>query len=268
MQSLRATQQQNIAMTLTIHDLSLPTHFDLSNKTILITGAGDGIGKAAAKTYAKLGATVILLGRTVTKLEAVYDEIIAAQAVSSEAEPPAIVPLDLNGATPSHYQQMAATIESQFGKLDGVLHNASVLGLIQPFAQISEKEFHEVMQVNLNSAFFMTQALIPAMTKAPQASMIFTSSTVGSQGRAYWGTYAISKFATEGMMQTLADEYSNSQIRFNCINPGATRTQMRAKAFPAEDVNQLKTAQDIMPLYCYLMDNSSSELRGKTIKAQ
>lgn len=263
-------------MTLTIHDLSLPTHFDLSNKTILVTGAGDGIGKVAAKTYAKLGASVILLGRTVAKLEAVYDEIIADQAntqgtsesSATTAATPAIVPLDLNGATPGHYQQMADTIESQFGKLDGVLHNASVLGLIQPFEQIPEKEFHEVMQVNLNSAFFMSQALIPTMKKAPKASMIFTSSTVGSQGRAYWGTYAISKFATEGMMETLADEYSNSNLRFNCINPGATRTQMRAKAFPAEDVNNLKTAEDIMPLYCYLMDDSSTDISGKTIKAQ
>lgn len=256
-------------MTLSIHDLSLPEHLDLNNKIILVTGAGDGIGKVAAKTYAKLGATVILLGRTVAKLEAVYDEIIAAHAQQSEPVPePAIVPLDLNGATPGHYQQMADTIDSQFGKLDGVLHNASVLGLIQPFEQIPEKEFNEVMQVNLNSTFFMTQALLPVMKKAPKASMIFTSSTVGSQGRAYWGTYAISKFATEGMMETLADEFSNSALRFNCINPGATRTQMRAKAFPAEDVNAIKTAQDIMPLYCYLMDDSSASITGKTIKAQ
>jgi len=256
-------------MTLSIHDLSVPEHLDLSNKTILITGAGDGIGKVAAKTYARLGASVILLGRTVAKLEAVYDEIMAEpnQEEQSPAEP-AIVPLDLNGATPNHYQQMADTIDSQFGKLDGVLHNASVLGLIQPFEQIPEKEFHEVMQVNLNSTFFMTQALIPVMKKAPKASMIFTSSTVGSKGRAYWGTYAISKFATEGMMETLADEFSNSQLRFNCINPGATRTKMRATAFPAEDANNLKTAEDIMPLYCYLMDDSSADISGKTIKAQ
>lgn len=256
-------------MTLSIHDLSVPEHLDLSNKTILVTGAGDGIGKVAAKTYARLGASVILLGRTVAKLEAVYDEVMAEQNLDepNHAEP-AIVPLDLNGATPSHYQQMADTIDSQFGKLDGVLHNASVLGLIQPFEQIPEKEFHEVMQVNLNSTFFITQALIPVMKKAQKASMIFTSSTVGGKGRAYWGTYAISKFATEGMMETLADEFSNSQLRFNCINPGATRTKMRATAFPAEDANNLKTAEDIMPLYCYLMDDSSADISGKTIKAQ
>ncbi len=250
-------------MTLSIHDFDIPQEFDLSSKTILVTGAGDGIGRVASLAYARSGATVVLLGRTVKKLEKVYDEIIAKGGPE-----PAIVPLDLNGATQRHYQEMAATIEAQFGKLDGVLHNASLLGDLQPFAQISEKQFNEVMQVNLNSAFLMTQALLPALKKAPAASVVFTSSGVGSKGRAYWGTYAISKFATEGMMETLADEYSNSTIRFNCINPGATRTEMRAKAFPAEDRDTLKTPEDLMPLYQYLMDNISQATNGKTIKAQ
>ncbi|UAA40754.1 YciK family oxidoreductase [Paraneptunicella aestuarii] len=243
--------------------MNLPEQFDLSNKTILVTGAGDGIGRVASLTYAKLGATVILLGRTVSKLEAVYDEIMAAGYPE-----PAIIPLDLQGATVSHYEQMAATIEEQFGHLDGLLHNASILGNLRPFAQITEKEFNQVMQINLNGALFMTQALLPALAKAPHASVVFTSSGVGSKGRAYWGSYAISKFATEGMMETLADEYSNSTIRFNCINPGATKTAMRAKAFPAEDASKLKTAEDLMPLYCYFMDDSSTDINGQTIKAQ
>lgn len=243
--------------------MNIPEQFDLSNKTILVTGAGDGIGRVASLTYAKLGATVILLGRTVSKLEAVYDEIMAAGYPE-----PAIIPLDLQGATVSHYEQMAATIEEQFGRLDGLLHNASILGNLRPFAQITEKEFNQVMQINLNGALFMTQALLPVLAKAPHASVVFTSSGVGSKGRAYWGSYAISKFATEGMMETLADEYSNSTIRFNCINPGATKTAMRAKAFPAEDASKLKTAEDLMPLYCYFMDDSSADINGQTIKAQ
>ncbi len=250
-------------MTLTIHDINLSNECDLSNKTILVTGAGNGIGKAASIHYAQHGATVILLGRTVAKLEAVYDEIM-----ENGGPEPAIVPLDLEGAKRKHYHEMAATIESQFGHLDGLLNNASLLGNLQPFEQIPEKEFNQVMQVNLNSTFMLTQALMPVMKKSPHASVIFTSSGVGSKGRAYWGTYAISKFATEGMMETLADEYSNSTIRFNCINPGATKTDMRAKAFPAEDREQLKTPQDLMPLYCYLMDNASKDVTGKTIKAQ
>lgn len=235
----------------------------LKDKTILITGAGDGIGKSAALRYAELGAAVILLGRTVKKLEAVYDLI-----VNSGGPQPAIVPLDLKGATRQNYKDMASTIENQFGKLDGVLHNASVLGHLEPFNQISEDIWNEVMQVNLTSQFNMTQALLDVLQKAPSASVIFTTSTVGSKGRAFWGSYAISKFATEGMMQVLADEYDNSSLRFNCINPGGTRTSMRAKAFPAEDPNTLKTADEIMPLYCYLMGDDSSEENGKTFVAQ
>lgn len=235
----------------------------LKNKTILITGAGDGIGKSAAVHYAKLGATVILLGRTVKKLEAVYDLI-----VNSGGPQPAIVPLDLKGATRQHYKDMASTIDSQFGKLDGILHNASVLGHLEPFNQISEDIWNEVMQVNLTSQFNMTQALLDVLQKAPSASVIFTTSSVGSKGRAFWGSYSISKFATEGMMQVLADEYDNSSLRFNCINPGGTRTTMRAKAFPAEDPNTLKTADDIMPVYCYLMGDDSRKENGKTFTAQ
>ncbi|XOV78250.1 MAG: YciK family oxidoreductase [Aestuariibacter sp.] len=236
---------------------------ELKGKTILVTGAGDGIGKCAAVTYAKLGAKVILLGRTVKKLEAVYDEVVKHGDNNC-----AIIPLDLQGATPKHYSDMAQTISDQFTKLDGVLFNASLLGNIQPFTQISEKEFHEVMQVNLNSAFFMTQALIPVLKQAEAASVIYTTSTVGHQGRAYWGTYAISKFATEGMMQVLADEFSNSDMRFNCINPGRTRTAMRAKAYPAEDASTLKTPEDIMPLYCYLMSDQSKACNGQMLDAQ
>ncbi|MEP4889233.1 MAG: YciK family oxidoreductase [Aliiglaciecola sp.] len=235
----------------------------LQNKTIIITGAGAGIGKAAAINFAKHGATVILLGRTVKKLESVYDEIVEAGYPE-----PAIVPLDMKGATKKHYQDMANTIINQFGKLDGVLQNASLLGHLEPFKQIEEDIFNEVMQVNLNSQFLMTQALLEALELAPQASVVFTSSSVGSQGRAYWGTYSISKFATEGMMQVLADEYAGTKLRFNCINPGATRTSMRAKAFPGEETSTLKTPEDIMPLYLYLMSDDSKEENGKTFVAQ
>lgn len=233
------------------------------NKIFLVTGAGDGIGKCAAKTYANYGATVILLGKTVSKLEKVYDEI-----VEKGGPEPAIIPLDLMGASEQNYIDMGHTIEDQFGQLDGLLHNASILGNLQPFEQIPEKEFNDVMQVNVNSQFLMTKALIPVLKKANNASVIFTTSTVGSKGRAYWGSYSISKFATEGMMQVLADEFSNGTIRFNCINPGGTKTSMRAKAFPGEDSNLLKTPEDIMSPYLYLMDSESVAVTGQTFKAQ
>lgn len=238
------------------------SHF-LKAKIILVTGAGDGIGKEAALHYARYGATVILLGKTVSKLEAVYDQIL--QDGGSE---PAIVPLDLQGASPHHYVGLADSIGQQFGHLDGLLHNAALLSKLTPFLQISIEDWQAVMQVNVNSQFYLTQALIPVLKKSQAASVIFTTSGVGLAGRAYWGPYAISKFATQGMMEVLADEYENSVIRFNCLNPGATKTAMRAKAYPAENANNLKTPADIMPWYLYLMDSEHSKEQGITLHAQ
>jgi len=235
----------------------------LKDKIILVTGAGAGIGRQAALTYAKLGATVILLGKTVQKLEDVYDEIL-----KQGSPDPAIIPLDLNGATKQNYLDMSATIAEQFGKLDGALLNASMLGDLTPFAQISEEMWDEIIQVNVKAQFLIAQALIPTMEKSSDASLVFTSSGVGSQGRAFWGTYSVSKFATEGMMQVIADEYENSVLRCNAINPGATRTQMRSTAYPAENKKALAAPEDIMPLYVYLMSDDSKEINGQVLKAQ
>ncbi|MBY5993848.1 YciK family oxidoreductase [Ferrimonas balearica] len=235
----------------------------LQNKVILVTGAGDGIGREAAQQYAAHGATVILLGRTVKKLEAVYDAIVAAGGPE-----PAIVPLDAMGATEQNYQDLAETIEQQFGRLDGLLHNAAVLGALSPFEQLGKAMFDEVMQVNVTAQFLLTKALLPVLKKAPSGSIVFTSSGVGRKGRAFWGAYAISKFATEGMMETLADELSGSSVRANCINPGATRTGMRATAFPAEDPQSLRTPTDLMPTYLYLMGDDSLEVNGQSLDAQ
>ncbi|AZQ84053.1 YciK family oxidoreductase [Colwellia sp. Arc7-635] len=235
----------------------------LANKTILITGAGAGIGRQAALTYAELGATVILLGKTVVKLEKVYDEIIAKGYPE-----PAIVPLDLKGSTKQNYIDLAATIVSQFGKLDGALLNASMLGELTPFSQIHQQIWQDVMQVNVNAQFFLAQALIPSLLKAENASLVFTSSGVGNKGKAYWGAYSVSKFATEGMMQVIADEYENSSLRTNAINPGATNTNMRTSAYPAENKADIATPDAIMPLYVYLMSDDSKAINGQRINAQ
>ncbi len=235
----------------------------LKQKVILITGAGAGIGKQAALSFAQHGATVILLGKTVSKLEATFDEIVAAGYPE-----PAIVPLDLKGATKQNYIDMVETIEQEYGRLDGVLHNASLLGMIGPFEHIEEDSFDELMQVNVKAELLLTQAALPLVRKAPFGRIVFTSSTVGHSGRALWGAYAISKFATEGMMQVLADELSNTTTRVNAINPGATRTAMRASAYPAEDSNTLKTPLDLMPLYLYLMSEQSQDVNGQCIDAQ
>lgn len=235
----------------------------LANKTILVTGAGASIGRQAALTYAELGATVILLGRTVAKLEAVYDEILAKGYPE-----PAIVPLDLKGATKQNYIDLAATIDSQFGQLDGALLNASILGELTPFNQINQQIWQDVMQVNVNAQFLLAQALIPVLLKADQASLVFTSSGVGNKGKAYWGAYSVSKFATEGLMQVIADEYENSSLRTNVVNPGATNTDMRSVAYPAENKAEIALPKDIMPLYVYLMANDSKAVNGERINAQ
>ena len=236
----------------------------LKEKVILVTGAGDGIGKQAALSYAACGATVILLGRTTKKLEAVYDQIESLGYPQA-----AIVPLNLDTAAEHDYIELANTIETEFGRLDGILHNASILGDRTPLANFEPSTFEQVMRVNVTAAFLLNQALIPLLQKAPKASIIFTTSSVGRKANAYWGAYAVSKFATEAMMQLLADELENiSNILVNAINPGGTRTNMRAHAYPAEDPNTLKTPLDIMPLYLYLMGNDSADVNGQSLDAQ
>lgn len=236
----------------------------LQNNIILITGAGDGIGKAAAISFAKHGATVILLGKTIEKLENTYDEIEAAGGPQ-----PAIYPLDLKGATDSDYNTLAENIKENFGRLDGLLHNASQLGDRKPIAQSSTEAWQEVMQVNVNAAFMLTKALLPLLEKAQQGSIVFTSSGVGRTGRAYWGGYAVSKFATEGLVQVLADELANtSNIRVNAINPGATNTAMRRSAYPAENPNNNPLPEAILNSYLYLIGRDSIDVNGKSLDAQ
>lgn len=236
----------------------------LSGRTILVTGAGDGIGRAAALAYASRGASVVLLGRTLSKLEKVYDEIEALNAPQ-----PAIVPLNLETAQEREYNELSQQIDQTFGRLDGLLHNASLLGLRTPLSSYDPSVWNQVMQVNVNAQFQLTQALLPLLEASEDASIIFTSSSVGRKGRAHWGAYAVSKFATEGMNQVLADELENiSNIRSNCINPGGTRTQMRAYAYPAEDPNTRHTPEEIMPVYLYLMGPDSRGVTGQTFDAQ
>lgn len=235
----------------------------LANKTILITGAGAGIGKALAIKCAELGANVILLGKTVKKLEAVYDQIESLSKKSA-----AILPVDLNGATEEHYRDLADTVLREYGKLDGLVHNASHLGVLSPFTQIESEMWNQVIQTNLNAEFLMTKHLIPVLEKAQNGSTIFTTSSVGHKGRAFWGPYSVSKFATEGMMQCVADEYENSSLRFNAINPGATKTAMRASAYPAEDVSLLKTPEQILDVYLYLLGDDSVKITGQRYNAQ
>lgn len=236
----------------------------LKGRVILVTGAGDGIGRAAAKAYAAHGATVILVGRTIKKLEAVYDEIEEAGGAQ-----PAIFPLNFETATYKDYGEMAELLQKEFGIIDGILHNAGILGSLTPVEAYNPQVWEQVMQVNFNSALLMTQALLSLMQESKDASLIFTSSSVGRKGRAFWGAYSISKFATEGLMEVLADELENiTNIRVNSINPGAVRTGMRQLAYPGENPQTLRTPEEIMPTYLYLMGPDSKGVNGQKLDAQ
>jgi len=236
----------------------------LKGRSALVTGAGDGIGRTAALTYAAYGATVILLGRTGSKLEAVYDEI-----EKSGGPQPAIIELDLATATEENFLNLASSLAQEFKHLDGLLHNAGVLGERRPIESAGYAAWQEVMQVNVNAQFMLTRALLPLLQASSNASVIFTSSGVGHKGRAYWGAYAVSKFATEGLMQVLADELENtSNIRVNSLNPGATNTGMRRTAYPAENPSTNPDAIALMPTYLFLMGDDSLGLTGRSFNAQ
>ncbi len=237
---------------------------ELKDKIILITGAGDGIGAVAARTYAQYGATVILLGRTIPKLEKIYDEIIAQGSPQ-----PAIYPFDFEGAKLEDYQQLAQTIDTEFEQLHGLLNNAAILGSNTPIVQFNPELWNKVMHVNLNAPFMLTQACLPVLRKAPTASVIFTTAPTGIKGTAYFGAYAASKAANINLMEVLSDELSeNTNITVNAINPGKVKTAMRARSFPGEDPDTLAKAETIMPSYLYLMSNQSKSVNGQVVNAQ
>ena len=236
----------------------------LQGKTVLVTGAGDGIGRVAALTYARHGATVILLGRTGSKLEAVYDEI-----EGNGGPRPALVELDLAEATEEQCFHLADGLGGEFPQLDGLLHNASVLGERRPIESAGYASWLEVIQVTVNAQFLLTRHLLPLLQAAPNASILFTSSGVGRTGKAYWGAYAVSKFATEGFMQVLASELENtSKIRVNSINPGATNTSMRRAAYPGETPTANPRPEEIMGVYLFLMGEDSIGVTGRAFDAQ
>ena len=236
----------------------------LSNKTILVTGAGSGIGKTAAVTYASHGATVILLGKTSSKLEKVYDEI-----EKLDCPAPSISLMDLLVADANDYQELIDNLLTEFNQLDGLLLNAGVLGDRSPIEQYDVQKWVETIHVNLTSQFILVKTLLPALKRSGNASVVFTSSGVGKTGKAFWGAYSVSKFGVEGLCQILAEEFDNdSSIRFNCINPGAVRTKMRKAAYPLENPEDLPAPEEVMEKYLWLMSEASKNISGKSFDCQ
>lgn len=239
-----------------------PAVDELRDRVILITGAGDGIGRAAAHACARHGASVILLGRTSQKLEKVYDEIMAAGGPE-----PSIAALDLARAHGPDYAQLAEQISSNWSRLDGLLHNAAMLGQRAPIEHYDIGVWHQVMHLDLNVPFILTQTLLPLLRQSADPSVLFTSSSVGRQGRAYWGAYAVAKAGIENLTQILADE-TQGRIRVNSINPGACRTRMRREAYPGEDPETRPEPASLMGPYLYLIGPASQGVTGQSIDCQ
>ncbi|MDA0822984.1 MAG: YciK family oxidoreductase [Proteobacteria bacterium] len=236
----------------------------LHDKVILITGANRGIGRALATAAASVGARTLLLARDVRQVGAVADEI-----VQRGGPEPGVIPIDLEGASVSDYATVAEIISERFSRVDGVVLNAGILGEMAPLASYDPVTWARVFQVNVHSQFLLLQALLPLMGHDSPGSIVFTSSGVGRTARAYWGAYAASKFATEGLMQTLADELSTQgRIRANAINPGRVRTQMRAAAYPAEDPLRLREPGEITNGYLFLLGPDSHDVNGMSLDAQ
>jgi len=230
----------------------------------MVTGAGSGIGRAVALALATAGAQVILLGRTVRKLEAVHAEIEKLGAPEAS-----IVPLDLERALAADYEAVAAAIEQRYGRLDGLLHNAALLGALTPIEQYDVPLFMRVMHVNVTAEFVLTRQLLPLLRASKDAALLFTSSGVGNVGRAYWGAYSISKFAVEGMAQVLSQELeTTSSVRVNVIDPGKVRTSMRRAAYPSEALESLPTPESLTAPYLALLGPASRGVTGRRFRAQ
>lgn len=236
----------------------------LQGKTMLVTGAGSGLGRAAALSYAQHGATVLLLGRNLEKLEQTYDVIDAAGAPQ-----PGMMTLDLETAGEAEYQEVANIIAGEFGKLDGLLHNAGVTAAMLPLQFVTLGSWNKLLQVNLTAAFALTKVCLPALQLAPNASVIFTSSRAGRETRAYWGPYAVAKHGVETLMEIFHHELATtSRVRVNSLNPGPCATALRKVIFPAEDPATLPQPDTLMPLYLYLMGDDSLHESGKQFEAQ
>jgi NAD(P)-dependent dehydrogenase (short-subunit alcohol dehydrogenase family) len=233
----------------------------LDNKVILITGASRGIGRTVAKALAANGASVILLSRTVQDLESLYDEIVQAGYPT-----PSIYPFNLCTATLEDYDDLRRSIEQQYGRLDGLIHNAGMLGALSPIEHYDIHKWYQVLQVNLNSVFILTQACMQLLKKSAAASIIFTTADVSTTPKANWGAYAVASAGCHTMMQMLASECENlTNIRVNAIKPNKIQTTLRAQAYPAEEQSSLQKPDAIVERYLYLMSDESQHINADVL---
>ncbi len=239
-----------------------PSAEQLKDKVILVSGAGQGLGQAISLAAAAHGATLILHGRSSPKLERTYDAIIAAGGPL-----PAITPLDLCSAGDEDFQQLAQLIRQEFGRLDGIVHCAARLKQLQPLANETLDEWLLLLRVNLAAPFALTRACLPLLKSSEEASVIFVSESHGINPAAYWGGFAVSKFALAGLLKVWSDELSSAgTLRMNIVIPGPLQTPQRALTHPGEDKSQLRKPDDVVPAFLYLLSENSRDISGEIIE--
>lgn len=233
-------------------------------KIIAVTGASKGIGRALALELARRGATLILMARDLSALESVYDQILA-----SGGPTPVIVPCDFKTLDHHAAEELATLIAEEFGRLDGLVHMGAILGGREPIQSHRPDHWANVIQVNLNAVFYLTQALLPLLDQSPAGRIVMATSTVGYQVEAYWGAYAVSKAGLEMLSGMLAQELENtSRTRVFTVNPGGTRTAMRAEAKPGENPNTLPGPEQVLDAFLFGLTEAAEAYHGQRINAR
>jgi NAD(P)-dependent dehydrogenase (short-subunit alcohol dehydrogenase family) len=236
----------------------------LAGRVILVTGSTQGIGRACALAFAAHGATVVLHGRHAMTLDAIYDEI-----TSKGCPEPAAIPLDLEKAGVREFDHLAYAVESQLGRLDGIVHNAAHLEKLSALEHQSIEEWQRTLRVNLIAPFALTQACSRLLRAAPDASVIFTSETHAAKPAAFWGAYAVSKAGVETLARIQAEEWSRfAHLRANVIVPGPVASPARSRTHPGEAASQLAPAESLMPAYLYLIGPDSRGVTGRILSPQ
>ena len=231
---------------------------DLTNKTILITGATDGIGKVLAEKFSKLGSNIILLGKNSSKLDAVYDQLDH----SFDSQKHLILEADLSLLNNESAHEILRAISNEYDALDGIIHNAAILGTMTPLEDYELSKWDEVLNINLRAPFLLTKTLKSILESSTMPRIIFTSSGVANTGRAFWGAYSVSKFGLKGLAEIFTNELeTTSSIKVFNFDPGATQTKMRASARPAEDPSSLKTPHELVNCYLWFFSKESCDAK-------
>lgn len=232
----------------------------LRDRVVLVTGASGGLGRASAIAAAQAGARVILLGRKPRALERLHDEIEGLGATA-----PLLYPLNLEGATPQDYEDLAVTIERELGRLDGIAHCAAHFDTLQPFTQIAPLEWARAQHVNVTAPLWLTQACMPLLGLAPDAAVVFVLDDPQRTGKAYWGSYGVAKHALQGLVSILHDETESSRVRMHALLPAPMRTTLRRAAYYGEDTLAHPEPDAAGAAMAWLLGPASAPLRGKVL---